>query len=99
MNAWLEREKYKDNTRLICIELLDAIISDSDYSHLISKLKDINLNVFRIGRVNKYKALYNWVFPANWDEEGIKLYNPKADYKYIKTTIEDICKRIIRNEL
>lgn len=80
MKAWEKREKDKERTLLVCLELLDAIINNMDYTNLVNELKTIDLNTFRIGRENKFKALFHWVFPTNWDEEGIKNYNSNADY-------------------
>lgn len=79
--------------------MLDAVINNMDYTHLVNELKTIDLNTFRIGRENKFKALFHWGFPTNWDEEGIKNYNSKADYYYIYNTIKNICKKVVKNEI
>ena len=99
MKAWEKREKDKERTLLVCFELLDAVINNIDYTHLVNELKTIDLNTFRIGRENKFKVLFHWVFPTNWDEEGIKNYNSKADYYYIYNTIKNICKKVVKNEI
>lgn len=97
MKIHLKREGEKIRTASLELELLDAIINNKDCTEVINEMKSIDLNVFRIGRVNKWKALYNWVLFRN--EKGLKIIYPDADYNEVSNKIKDLCKRIARHEI
>lgn len=96
MKPWVQREEDKIRTASLGIYFLDALINNKNYDNLINELKTININTFRIGRQNKWKALYNWLFQSNWDEQVLKQYNPNADYNYIVMTLKNICKKVVK---
>lgn len=97
MKPYLRREIDEKRTAGLGFKLIEAVIEHNDYSEIVRQLKSIDLNTFRIGRVSKWKALYNWILFCN--EKGFKEIYPDADYNAVSITIRKLCKEIARNEI
>lgn len=97
MGVYLKRDDDKMRTATVVFDLMDVIVNNKDRTEVISIMKSVDLNVFRIGRVNKWKALYNWFFGAT--EEGFKILYPDADFNAVDSEIRKICKGIAKNEI
>lgn len=96
MKSWVQAFEDRKRTALIDFKIINAIHNNQDYSHLIEILKTINMNTFRLGKINKWKALYKWIMPLN--EEQLKMYNSSMNYEHISREIKDICKKVVKRE-
>lgn len=97
MKPYLKRQQFLLETADVEFELIKCIVLNKNYDHIINKIKKIDFNIFRIGKNNKWKSLYNWIFSLN--EEELKYLYPNADYNFINKIIKNICKKVVKNEI
>lgn len=94
MKIHIKRDLDKIRTAGIEIKLIDAVVNHRDYTELVNQIMSVDLNVFRIGRENKLKALYSWCLFRN--EKGLKIIHPDADYNEVSGKIRQICQGVVK---